>query len=293
MLRTATAAATGRPDVTVLGAGTRFKGEVDLGTGDLRAEGTVEGHIASQGTVTVLPAGLVRGTILARRLVVTGRVEGTFQVTGCLEIRGGGWVEGEVRTGTLVVDEGTTLLGRCGLLEAQPSATLAQPLRGSAWSPLPILPTPPRPVRPGTRPGPGIGGGTGRLVLGMVLAVLAGIALFLVARFTHFRHRQAAVLAPVQKEPAPAPVAPVFAAPTARASGGPAPARKPTTGPAAAPAFLKPATGPVAAPPAPPRSEPAPNRPRTNASPQEPRPQEVPTMPLGSAKMNHPEASEP
>jgi len=249
MLCSATAAATGRPDDTVLGAGTRFKGEVDLGTGDLRAEGTVEGHIASQGTVTVLPAGLVRGTILARRLVVTGRVEGTFEVTGCLEIRGSGWVEGEVRTGTLVVDEGTTLQGRCGCLEALP-----QPFRDAAGSPLPILPSPPRPARRGTRPGPAIGRGTGRPVLGMVLTVLAGIALLLGARFIHLRHRQAAVFAPVQTEPAPAPVAPVLAAPTARASGGPAPARKPTPGPAAAPAILKPATGPVAAPPAPPQS---------------------------------------
>jgi len=250
MLHTAAPAATGRPDGTVLGPGTRFKGEVDLGAGDLRAEGTVEGHIASQGTVTVLPAGLVRGTILARRLVVTGRVEGTFQVTGCLEIRGSGWVEGEVRTGTLVVDEGTTLQGRCGCLEALPSATLAQPPLGAPGSPLPILPTPPRPARPGTRPGPGIGGGAGRLVLGMVLA---GIALLLVSRFTHFRHRQVAVLAPVHTEPVPAP---------------------------------------VAAPPAPPPrsdSAPAKNRRRTKASPPVTRPQEAPTTPLGSAKENHPE----
>jgi cytoskeletal protein CcmA (bactofilin family) len=252
MLCTTTASAPGRPDDTVLGAGTRFKGEVDLGTGDLRAEGTVEGTIASQGTVTVLPAGLVRGTILARRLVVTGRVEGTFQVTGCLEIRGSGWVEGEVRTGTLVVDEGTTLQGRCGSLEAPPSAPPAQPLPGAAGSPVSKLPTPPRPVRPGTLPGPRIG----RPVLAMVLAVMAGTALLLVARFTHFRHRQAEVLAPVQIEPAPAP---------------------------------------VAAPPAPPRSEPAPtaNRPRRKASPQKTRPQEVPTMPPGSAKVNEPEGSGP
>jgi len=206
MLDVARTPAAGQSDLTVLGAGTRFKGEVDLGRGGLLAEGTVEGSIASEGTVNVLPGGRVLGTILARRLVVTGRVEGHFQVTGCLEIHGAGWVEGEVRTGTLVVDEGSTLQGRCERLAALPGAT------------------PPRPARPGTGPGRAAGDGAGRPALGRVLAVLAGIALLLAAGFGYRRHRRAAPV-PLLAEPAPAPAPAVLEPAAGPAVAPPAPPR--------------------------------------------------------------------
>jgi cytoskeletal protein CcmA (bactofilin family) len=55
----------------------------------------------------------VKGTIHAKHLIVTGRVEGIFKIAECLEIHGTGWVEGEVEVGSLVVDEGGTLQGSC------------------------------------------------------------------------------------------------------------------------------------------------------------------------------------
>jgi len=224
MLHAAKVEATGQANLTVLGAGTLFKGDVDLGAGGLRAEGTVEGTIACEGIVSVLPGGLVRGTIEARRLVVTGRVEGTCQVTGCLELHGGGWVEGEVRTGTLVVDEGATLQGRCRRLEAQPGAT------------------PPRPARVGTGPGPAGARGAGRPVRAAVLAVLAGIALLLAAGFAYRRHRQAAVAAPVLAPPASTPAAPAVAQPAA--GPVPAPAAPPRAKPAPAASRPRPQAAP-------------------------------------------------
>jgi cytoskeletal protein CcmA (bactofilin family) len=98
---------------TLLGKGTLWKGEVQAGQNSLRIEGTVEGNIQSEGEVTIAPTGMVRGTITAKHLIVTGRVEGTFKIHECLEIHGTGWVEGEVEVGSLVVDEGGTLQGHC------------------------------------------------------------------------------------------------------------------------------------------------------------------------------------
>ena len=98
---------------TLLGKGTLWKGEVLAGQNALRIEGTVEGTITSEGEVTIAPTGIVKGTILAKHLIVTGRVEGVFRIDECLEIHGTGWVEGEVELGSLVVDEGGTLQGNC------------------------------------------------------------------------------------------------------------------------------------------------------------------------------------
>ena len=98
---------------TLLGKGTVWKGDVHSGPNSIRIEGTVEGTIHSEGEVTIAPSGIVKGTIQAKHLIVTGRVEGIFKIAECLEIHGTGWVEGEVEVGSLVVDEGGTLQGSC------------------------------------------------------------------------------------------------------------------------------------------------------------------------------------
>ena len=108
---------------TLLGKGTVWKGEIHSGANSLRIEGTVEGSIHSEGEVTVAPSGVVLGTIRTKHLIVTGRVEGIFQVAECLEIHGTGWVEGEVEVGSLVVDEGGTLEGSCTRRGARKTGT--------------------------------------------------------------------------------------------------------------------------------------------------------------------------
>lgn len=116
---------------TLLGKGTTWKGDIHSGPNSIRIEGTVEGTIHSEGEVTIAPSGMVHGTIHAKHLVVTGRVEGIFKISECLEIHGTGWVEGEVEVGALVVDEGGTLQGSCtrrGLNKAKE----AEPAKGKA-----------------------------------------------------------------------------------------------------------------------------------------------------------------
>jgi cytoskeletal protein CcmA (bactofilin family) len=98
---------------TLLGKGTAWKGEIHSGPNSLRIEGSVEGTIHSEGEVTIAPTGYMKGTIHAKHLIVTGKVEGIFKIAECLEIHGTGWVEGEVEVGSLVVDEGGTLQGSC------------------------------------------------------------------------------------------------------------------------------------------------------------------------------------
>ena len=113
---------------SLLGKEVTFKGEIHTGARSFRVEGIVEGTIHSTGEVSIAPGGLVRGSIFAKHLVVTGRAEGTMKITECLEIHGTGYVEGDVEVGSLVVDEGGTLQGVCvrryqsPSLEAMPTA---------------------------------------------------------------------------------------------------------------------------------------------------------------------------
>ena len=130
---------------SLLGKGTLWKGEVLAGQNSLRIEGTIEGTITSEGEVTIAPTGLVKGTILAKHLIVTGRVEGVLNIVECLEIHGTGCVEGEVELGSLVVDEGGTLQGTCtrrGVTRSAPPANPAETLT------LPPAAVHPRPLSP-------------------------------------------------------------------------------------------------------------------------------------------------
>jgi len=98
---------------SILSRSSLWKGDLHTGTESLRVEGNVEGIIYSEGEVTVAPTGVVKGTIHAKHLIVTGYVEGVFRISECLEIHGTGCVEGEAEVGSLVVDEGGTLQGTC------------------------------------------------------------------------------------------------------------------------------------------------------------------------------------
>lgn len=115
---------------TLLGKGVTFAGEIHTGDRSLRIEGTVEGTIHSLGEVSVANGGLVKGTIHAKHLVVTGRAEGIMKITDCLEIHGTGVVEGDVEVGALVVDEGGTLQGVC--LRKDLTRDLDAPASGAA-----------------------------------------------------------------------------------------------------------------------------------------------------------------
>lgn len=124
---------------TLLGKGTLWKGEIHAGPNSLRVEGSIEGTVHSEGEVTIAPSGVVNGTIHAKHMIVTGRVEGVFKIEECLEIHGTGWVEGEVEVGSLVVDEGGTLQGTCTRRGAKETA---HPPKGKSDD-----------HRPGDRPG--------------------------------------------------------------------------------------------------------------------------------------------
>lgn len=107
-----------RPDAapaihSLLGKDVTLTGEIHTGDRSLRIEGTVDGTIHSTGEVSIAPGGLVKGTVFAKHLIVTGRAEGIMKISECLEIHGTGYVEGDVEVGSLVVDEGGTLQGVC------------------------------------------------------------------------------------------------------------------------------------------------------------------------------------
>jgi len=119
---------------SLLGKDVMLTGEIHTGSQSLRIEGSIEGTIHSTGEISIAPGGVVKGTIFAKHLVVTGRAEGTMKITECLEIHGTGYVEGEVEVGSLVVDEGGTLQGVCVRRDQTRNLDVESPAKGGTLS---------------------------------------------------------------------------------------------------------------------------------------------------------------
>jgi len=106
----------GRLD-TLVGPETVFKGTFNS-KNSVRIDGEVHGNVNCEDGVVVGAKGLVRGNIVARSVVVGGRVKGNVTASMRLEMEKGAFIEGDLSTPVLLVDEGASFDGNCHMEEA-------------------------------------------------------------------------------------------------------------------------------------------------------------------------------
>jgi len=99
---------------SVIGAGLVMVGEIS-GTESLKSlfiEGTVEGKINLPGTlVTVGSGGRVNAEVVARRIVISGKIVGNVAASDRLEIRAGGSLTGDASACRINVADGAFIQG--------------------------------------------------------------------------------------------------------------------------------------------------------------------------------------
>ena len=81
------------------------------GKSDLRIEGTFEGEIDVDGTVSIGPDGTVRGPARVGSLEVEGELHGDADASGSVAVRAGGRLTGDVRARQVAIDDGGSLQG--------------------------------------------------------------------------------------------------------------------------------------------------------------------------------------
>jgi len=96
---------------TIIARGCTIRGEL-TGSDAVHVDGTFEGSIIDVSMVSIGLNGEVRGTIRARRVVISGRFEGEIR-TGTLDLMQKAMVKGEVCCEQLSVERGGVLDGRC------------------------------------------------------------------------------------------------------------------------------------------------------------------------------------
>ncbi len=93
--------------------GIRIKGEV-TGSEDLFVDGMVEGKLSltTNSCLTVGPNGHVKADVLAREVIVRGKIEGKVTGRDKVQLWSTGQVTGEVQTDRLAIEDGALLRGR-------------------------------------------------------------------------------------------------------------------------------------------------------------------------------------
>src|SRR6266576_3733499 len=110
--------------------GIRIKGEV-TGSEDLFVDGMVEGKLSltTNSCLTVGPNGHVKADVLAREVIVRGKIEGKVTGLDKVQLWSTGHVTGEVQTDRLTIEDGALLRGR---VEAGKQPTKTAEIKASA-----------------------------------------------------------------------------------------------------------------------------------------------------------------
>jgi cytoskeletal protein CcmA (bactofilin family) len=110
-------------DQASIGKSLVIKGEV-IGAESLYIEGRVEGSINLSGAanrVTVGKSGVVVADLTAREIVIMGKVTGNLVATDRVEIRGDGWLSGDVVTHRINIEDGAYFKGSIDIQKSEHS----------------------------------------------------------------------------------------------------------------------------------------------------------------------------
>jgi cytoskeletal protein CcmA (bactofilin family) len=92
--------------------GIKIKGEIS-GSEDLFVDGPIEGKLnLANASLTIGPNGTVKADVIAREVIVRGRVEGKIQGRERVQLWSTGQVIGEVQTQRLAIEDGALLRGK-------------------------------------------------------------------------------------------------------------------------------------------------------------------------------------
>ncbi len=94
----------------LVGAHSDFQGEFTV-KGALRVDGRIEGRVHAD-CVILSETGVIKGEVVASKIVIGGRMEGIMRAKEILEIKATGKALGEVSTNRISITEGGELNGK-------------------------------------------------------------------------------------------------------------------------------------------------------------------------------------
>ena len=104
---------------TIIGKDTVINGELNI-EGALRVDGTVKGKVVCSDCVTLGATGLVEADIEANTAIIAGRMIGNIQTAEKIELQAKCEMEGDIKTKSLVIEQGAVFCGACNMKGGTP-----------------------------------------------------------------------------------------------------------------------------------------------------------------------------
>ena len=98
--------------VNIIAEGTVFEGTLQAQS-DVRVSGRIIGKLKVQGRAVVAPEGAIEGEVAATNATIAGTVQGDLMIEERLMLSSTARVEGTIKTGRLIVEEGAIFNGEC------------------------------------------------------------------------------------------------------------------------------------------------------------------------------------
>lgn len=111
--------------------GSRVSGQISF-QGPARIDGTVDGEIQCQGTLTIGEGAEVRAKISGQVVVIRGKVDGNVTAKEKVELAAPGRLMGNIDTTRLLITEGVVFDGDCSMGVAKSKGAVASPQSVSA-----------------------------------------------------------------------------------------------------------------------------------------------------------------
>jgi cytoskeletal protein CcmA (bactofilin family) len=117
-------AGSSRSGACVIGPKTHLKGEVG-GDEDVVVEGVVEGQVRISRDLRVSPGGVVRASVEAQSVIVSGEVVGDCVASQRVEIQSTGRLTGNIRAPRIVIAEGALFKGTSDMTSRKDKAAVS------------------------------------------------------------------------------------------------------------------------------------------------------------------------
>jgi len=108
-----------------IGKGMKVEGKLSFEK-TIRIDGSFKGEITAPGALVVGESGFVKGHIKVGTVLITGEVVGTVEARERVELHSPGRINGDIKTPTLIIGEGTAFDGNCIMLKGEAAGEKAQ-----------------------------------------------------------------------------------------------------------------------------------------------------------------------
>ena len=100
---------------TLIGKRAVIDGDLN-GKGNYKIDGTVNGEVKVKGDLVTGEKSVITGDIVAKNIIIAGTVTGDVEASGQLTIKHTGMITGDQKCGSLIVEEGSKVTGKCEII---------------------------------------------------------------------------------------------------------------------------------------------------------------------------------